>query len=275
MSGGMCTTVGDARLVQVYHIPTGTWSTLPPSPTYESESTLIRGQLTLIGGVDATTGEATNQTWTWEEDRREWVQKLPKMPSRKKRIRPCVVHCQNYMLVAGGISAKDKKMLSCVDVFNTDTFQWLTSTSFKLPVAMWLIRAVVVSGFLCIASGAVNTQSETKAAYMVPVADVLNSLCKKQKVNWTAVRDTPNWSSGLVVNSNQPIVVGGLQSGRPASDVAVYNDVNGRWMPAGRCTTTNYQSSSFAISSSAFVVMGPRDTSSPTGNFELLYYDIV
>ena len=50
VSGGVCPDRRSDLLVQAYDINTGTWSTLPPSPVYFSESAVINGRLTLIGG---------------------------------------------------------------------------------------------------------------------------------------------------------------------------------------------------------------------------------
>ena len=109
VSGGVCVDVKHVQLVQVYDTITTEWTTLPPSPIYNSESTLVNGQLTLIGGGDASTGEITNSTITWDEEKEQWFPKVPPMPT--KRVRPCIIHCNNLMLVAGGKASDNKTLL--------------------------------------------------------------------------------------------------------------------------------------------------------------------
>ena len=274
VSGGDCVDVKRSQLVQVYDTITAEWTTLPPSPIYDSESTLVNGQLTLIGGVDASTGEITNSTITWDEEKKQWFPKVPPMPT--KRLRPCIIHCNNLMLVAGGIASDDKTLLDNVDVFNMDTFQWTTSSSFKLPLPMWYMRASISCRYLYITSGKDSTATVTKEAYKLPVEDVVNAVTKEQEVKWIRVQNTPNWSSGLVADSDHPIVVGGFKSDKPTSDVSIYDPTTDKWSNVGQCFRPHLRSCAIAVNSSSFVVIGgytvPKDRlSSLIPNFELFY----
>ena len=275
VSGGLCVDVERAQLVQVYDTITAEWTTLPPSPIYNSESTLVNGQLTLIGGRDASTGEITNSTITWDEEKKQWFPKVPPMPT--KRLRPCIIHCNNLMLVAGGKASDNKTLLDSVDVFNMDTFQWTTSSSFKLPIPLWEIRHSISNQYLYITSGMNSTTTAINAAYQLPVEEVVNAVTKEQEVEWILVQNTPNWASGLVADSDHPIVVGGFdESGKPTSDVSIYDPTTDKWSNVGQCVRPHLHSCAIAVSSSSFVVIGghtdPKDPqSSLIPNFELFY----
>ena len=275
VSGGVCSDVKRAQLVQVYNTITAEWTTLPPPPIYGSESTLVKGQLTLIGGRDASTGDITNSAITWDEEKTQWFPKLPPMPT--KRLCPCIIHCNNLMLVAGGKKHDAKTLLDSVDVFNMDTFQWTTSRSFKLPLMMWGTRASISCRHLYITGGRSSTATATREAYSLPVEEVVNAVTKEQEVKWIRVHNTPNYSSGLVADSNHPIVVGGVdKSGKLTSDVSIYDPTTDKWSNAGQCVRPHLRSCALTVSSSSFVVIGgctdPEDPwSSLIPNFELFY----
>ena len=275
VSGGYCGDVKRAQLVQVYDTITAEWTTLPPSPIYRSESTLVNGQLTLIGGADASTRKITNSTITWDEERKQWFPKVPPMPT--KRCYPCIIHCNNLMLVAGGLASDVETLLNNVDVFNIDTFKWTTSRSFKLPIPMKEMRHSISSRYLYITSGMDSKTTATREAYKLPVEEVVNAITKEQEVKWIQVQYTPNWSSGLVADSDHPIVVGGNdKSLKPTSDVSIYDPTTDKWSNVGQCFRPHLASCAIAVSSSSFVVIGgftdPMDPwSSLIPNFELFY----
>ena len=274
VSGGVCVDVERAQLVQVYDTVTAEWTTLPPSPISWSESALVNGQLTLIGGADASTRKITNSTITWDEEKKQWFPKVPPMPT--KRFRPCIIHCNNLMLVAGGNASDNKTLLDSVDVFNMDTFQWTTSSSFKLPLPMKEMRHSISCGYLYITSGMDSTTTATSKAYKLPVEEVVNAVTKEQEVKWIRVQSTPNCASGLVADSDHPIVVGGHESGKPTSDVSIYDPTTDKWSNVGQCVRPHFDSCAIAVSSSSFVVIGGRTDpmdykSSLIPNFELFY----
>ena len=273
VNGGACVDIKPAQLVQVYDTITAEWTTLPPSPIYHSESTLVNGQLTLIGGRDASTREITNLTITWDEEKKQWFPKVPPMPT--KRVRSCIIHCNNLILVAGGMASDEETLLDSVDVFNLDTFQWTTSRSFKLPLPMWEMRASVSCGYLYITSGMKSTTTATREAYKLPVEEVVNAVTKEQEVKWIQVQNTPYSLSGLVVDSDHPIVVGGFTSGRPTSDVSIYDPTTEKWSNVGQCVRPHLRSCAIAVSSSSFVVIGGHtddfNKASLISDFELFY----
>ena len=262
-------------LVQVYDTITSKWTTLPLSPIYNSESTSVNGQLTLIGGRDASTREITNSTITWDEKKKQWFPKVPPMPTR--RICPCIIHCNNLMLVAGGLARDVKTLLDTVDIFNMDTFNWTTSSSFKLPQPMTFMRASISCGYLYIASGKDSYTTATRETYKLPANEVVNAVTKEQEVKWIRIQNTPNYSSGLVADSDHPIVVGGEdKSGKTISDVSIYNPTTDKWSNVGQCVRPHSRSCAIAVSSSSFVVIGGctdsiLSQSSLIPDFELFY----
>ena len=281
VSGGFCVNVERAQLVQVYDTITAEWTTLPPSPIYNSESTSVNGQLTLIGGVDASTGKITNSTITWDEEEKQWIPKVPLMP--RKRFRPCIIHCNNLMLVAGGEASDEKTFFDTIDILDMDSFTWVKSNPFRLPLAMCGISCCVSSEYIYITSGAITKKQPTSTVFRIRTDKLVQMVTSLPKVDWDLmsrewepVSDTPHFDSGLVAHSDHPIVVGGHKSGEPTSDVSIYDPTTKTWSSIGQCVRPHLVSCAIAVSSSSFLVIGGRTNSkdivpSSISNFELLY----
>ena len=122
-----------------------------------------------------------------------------------------------------------------------------------------------------------STTTATSVAYKLPVEEVVNAVTKEQEVEWIRVQYTPNWLSGLVADSDHPIVVGGFdKSDKPTSDVSIYDPTTDKWSNVGQCVRPHSDSCAIAVSSSSFVVIGGcTDLKDPLSslipNFELFY----
>ena len=107
--------------------------------------------------------------------------------------------------------------------------------------------------------------------------EVVNAVTKEQEVEWIRVQNTPYSISGLVVDSDHPIVVGGNdESGKPTSDVSIYDPITDKWSNVGQCVRPHFVSCSIAVSSSSFVVIGGctddlNNMASLISDFELFY----
>ena len=277
VSGGACPDRKSSLLVQAYDINTGTWSTLPPSPVYESESTVINERLTLIGGQDASTGKITNEVWSWHEDEKVWRKTIPPMPT--KRVRRGVVQSGNVVAVVGGLPSDDS-----VDILNTATLQWTTSHSLKLPIPMWAIKTATCDGHVYIAYGRDRQYCPIKRVFRLPLS-VLDQAVAEQQVQdnppqyqWTEVEETPFCLSGLLPTSHHPLVVGGRDCiFNSSSIISVFDSSVNKWSNVGHCSVACCRPCLLSVSCSAFIVIGGRtDPKDPTqsllNTFELYYF---
>ena len=282
VSGGGCPDDESDLLVQAYGINTGTWSTLPPSPVYYSESAVINGRLTLIGGVDASTGKITNEVWSWHEEEKEWRKTIPPMPT--ERGRPGVVQSGNVVALLGGRASNDKTVLDTVDILNTATLQWTTSHSMKLPIPMYSMKTATCDGHVYIACGMDPHNRAIKTVLRLPLS-VLDQAVAKQQVQhnppqcqWIEVEDTSFYCSGLLPTSHHPLVVGGHNSSPNSSSIiSVFDSSVNKWSKVGHCSVACYRPCLLSVSCSAFVVIGgythPIDyKQSSLNTFELYYF---
>ena len=283
VSGGVCPDVESGLLVQAYDINTGTWSTLPPSPVYYSESAVINGRLTLIGGVDASTRNITNEVWSWHEEEKEWRKTIPPMPT--ERFRHGVVQSGNVVAVIGGLASDVKTVLDTVDILNTATLQWTTSHSLKLPIPMWGMKTATCDGHVYIACGAEHSHSPIKRVLKFPLSILDQAVGEPHaqdnppQCQWTEVEETPFNRSGLLPTSHHPLVVGGRdRSYNPSSIISVFDSSVNKWSNVGHCSVACCRSCLLPVSCcSAFVVIGghtdPKDPfQSSLNTFELYYF---
>ena len=276
--GGVCADVSQAQLVQVYDANTAQWSTLPPTPTYDSEATLINGQLTLFGGRDVATGRIVSSTLTWDEEANQWCFRIPPMP--RGRVRPCVIRCKHFVLVAGGKAADEQTILDVIDILNTHTSQWSTPSSIKLPQGMFSLRVSTTSSHVYITSCNIAESSATTTAYRMKVREMVAALTNAgTECKWVRMRNAPYCGPGLVMNSSLPVVIGGHKSTNATSNISVYSPHSRQWHGVGQCCLPHLVSCAAAVSSSSFVVVGGRTDpmeikTSLINTFELFYVKV-
>ena len=283
VSGGACPDRKSDLLVQVYDINTGTWSTLPPSTVCYSESAVINGRLTLIGGRDSSTDEITNEVWSWHEDKKEWRKTIPPMPTG--RLCPGVVQSGNVVAVFGGVASDDKTVLDTVDILNTATLQWTTSQSLKLPIPMWGMRTATCDGHVYIACGGDHADHPIKRVFKFPLSVLDQAVAEKHvqdnppQRQWTEVEEPPFHHSGLLPTSHHPLVVGGCDSSiDSSSNISVFDSSVNKWSNVGHCSVACCEPCLLSVSCSAFVVIGgctdPKDTKQSLQNTLLLLSEL-
>ena len=282
VSGGVCPDVESDLLIQAYDINTGTWSTLPPSPVYDSGSAVINGRLTLIGGVDASTGKITNEVWSWHEEEKKWRKTIPSMPT--EHLRPGVFQSGNVVAVVGGRARDGKTVLDTVDILNTATLQWTISHSLELPIPMCSMKTATCDGHVYIACGRDRPDRLIKRVFKFPLS-VLDQTVAKQQVQdnppqcqWTEVEEPPFDRSGLLPTSHHPLVVCGRDSSfNSSSIISVFDSSVNKWSNVGHCSVARCEPCLLSVSCSAFVVIGGYThpiyyKQSLLNTFELYYF---
>ena len=260
--GGECRDVVSARTVQVYSVNHQTWNTLPLSPQYHSQGGAIKGQLTLIGGREPSSGAVTNLVSTWNG--RVWHQELPPMPT--KRLEPGVTTYQNLVVVAGGQCEDGRTLLSSIAILNITTLQWSTPSNLTLPRPMFAIQFTISSAHLYVASAAImydvatDIDTTTKAVWQLPLTALENALTiegDSMSHHWAAVAPTPYYNSVLLQDTAHVVAVGGdNESYTSTSDVFVYDPSNNKWTKVGQLGVPRVDCAIVSLSSTSFIVCG-------------------
>ena len=251
LAGGAAPDVRSARIVQVYNIDTGKWSTLPPAPQYGSEAIAINNNLVLFGGIESSTGKITNMVSTWLLEEEKWTQTIPLMSTR--RFRPGVLLLKNYLLVFGGQGEDDKTLLDSFEVLNVEENQWSSGRGL-LPQPLFGFKLGVYGDAIILTSAWIGTITPTTKSWKIPVRVLEDSVTNSssQPIQWTPVADTPYKSSSLLTNSKQPVLVGGSEGGKPIKDISLYT-LN-RWEIVGHLSEPRIRPAVVAISDTSFLV---------------------
>ena len=257
--GGTYANAKIAPLIQSYDIDTGEWTTLPPAPVFHSESAVINGQLTLIGGHGSLGSKwgVTNHVFTWDEDKKEWVMVVPPMPT--ERIRPCVVQSGDVVAVLGGRASDDKTPLDTVDVLNTAALRWSGSTSLTLPIPMSAMTACICDGYIYITSGLDHRGYMTNRVWKLPLAVLeksINVLDCPLECQWVEIEQVPLKRCGLLPASDHPLVLGGYSNPKTSSDIHVFDANVSKWTIVGQCSQVSAKACLLTASRSSFAVLG-------------------
>ena len=261
IAGGVAPDARSAEIVQVYNIDTGKWSTLPPAPQYNSEAIAINNNLVLIGGKESSTRKITNMVSTWLVEEERWTQTIPSMSTR--RVRPGVLLLKNYLFVFGGRGEDNKTLLDSFEVLNIEKNQWSSGRGL-LPQPLYAFELGVFGDTVILTSAWISTTIVTTKSWKIPVRVLEDSVTNSssQLIQWTPVANAPYFRSSLLINSKQPVLVGGDdQRDQPTKDISLYTP--DRWEIVGHLSEPRNRPAVVAISDTSFMVFGgftnPKD----------------
>ena len=109
--------------VFAYNSTNNKWSELPKCPNYDFSLAVVNSFLTAIGG-SMSIFEITNSLLSFTGTK--WIERFPPMPT--KRLLTSAVCCSRSLIVTGGLGEGDER-LSTVEVMDTETLQWSTTSS--------------------------------------------------------------------------------------------------------------------------------------------------
>ena len=209
------------RYVFTYDISSNHWDKLPPPEHTMGALQIIDGKLSVIGGIDINTGEATNKVSTFINN--SWTQHYPNMS--KPRFRPGVAIYSDYVIVAGGM--RDINTITINDdielLYYKQSPHWIR-TNVNLPKPMAGISLTISDDLLYIA-GYSTSDGRFNKAYKISVDKITSSVAQSstssQTVQWTTIPSTPHYLTAIIPGSCPPVIIGGDLQGVPTADVAM------------------------------------------------------
>lgn len=230
-----------SRQIQVYLLDEGKWSTVPEvplskdrkfkpanfphAPNYNAPAAVINGRITLIGGRDAKTDAITNILSTWFEEKRQFIQVVDCMPTR--RLESGVCYHEGLLLVAGGVEEETQKgkeeeeegtVLNSVDVYNFSTKKWSTPKALELPRALRSPQVVIHKEKVYLVGGATKYPAKpdlgNPEAWTASWSDIVTAIEKpsEQLENvWSPIKAPPTLRPTVVSCGNSLLSVGGCK----------------------------------------------------------------
>ena len=214
------------------------WTKLPAAlPQCYGVVVNINDVLTVIGGRDYNTGEATNKVLTLEEDK--WTTTTLYGNMKCARNSPLVVPYHQYTIVAGG-QDEDGVTQDSVEYFNTSTNQW-TKTKTCLPKPTWAISATTCNNSIITTGYNGTDNSRYNTTYITTIDSIVQSHDDNRK--WSELCPTPYWDTTIVPHTTPPVIVGGEDGQHKTQDnIMLYDDTSNSWKTVGslpiRCSQT-------------------------------------
>ena len=246
--------------ITAYDPTMDTWETLQ-SPTYDSALTTYHNKLLLVGGLEASTCQITNQLWVFEEGEQTWTQPLPPMPTRRHMA--AAVSIQDHLIVAGGYDSGDLDSgdLDTVEVF--DGQQWVTAD--PLPVSCSNMKSTSHDGDYYLMGGYgqdtsvfyTSLQSLVDKATKHPPTSPTNT---DQPSVWKTLPNTPHEWSSTTIFGGALVAVGGHPN---RSSLHLYSPLTQSWLLAGEMPVGVHFTCTVTLPTGEMMVIGGVTSDTP------------
>ena len=218
------------RRIYAFHLTNRTWSRFPDCLPEHTTLAIVGDVLTTVGG------HQSNQllSLTGKGNTRKWTEEFPHM--RTERSRTTAVCVESTLIVAGGvgIGLGGTKILTTVEIMNTDTRQW--SAAADLPEPLYGASATVCGDRIYMLGGMDNSYNESRLAFSGSLPGLFQSTKKfnlfvtRRNLVWTTISDLPFANSTCVSLHDKLLAIGGTNPDRmPTSAISVYNPSYNSW----------------------------------------------
>ena len=255
---------GNGKLVfpvLVYSTNEHKWSTLPEQQRVAAIA-VLNNHVTLIGGMDVSTGKVTNTLSTWHEEG-QWKQVLPPMPTG--RYCSAVICHANLLLVTGGVT-EDDSVLNTTDVLDLTTMKWSTPEGLNLPVPLWTHKLGLCDEYLYLVGGTTgfprkSPEDDNSQAWRAKWSDVKQTAAPQhfqpQRGVWTRIGDPPTLHPTPVSCGGTLYTVGGTtRDDKLISTVYTYITARNQWVSVGDMSEGRYGHCAVPLSSNTIFVAG-------------------
>ena len=246
-----------------YNATSDSWSQLPDCVNESGSLAVLNDLLTTIGGYFYPSYFNELFSLTSEGSGRRWTMKFPPMPTtRHQTIALCT---GTTLIVAGGWSGMYNRVLSTVEVMNTETHQW--STAADLPEPLYLASATVCGDQLYMLGGVNKDCINTKSVYTCSVSAllqscVLSSMLKGKTLEdkgrlWRPVASLPVTQSTCDSFHGRLLAIGGkTDSGKSTTAVYMYNSTVNSWEIISHMTTGRHNCFTALLPDNQLMVVG-------------------
>ena len=237
--------------VYVYDINGNKWYKLPGPGQFMGRLVVINGELTVIGGMDVTTGKITNKVTTYNN--RRWNNFYPNMI--KARLKPGVGTYFDYVIVAGGI-LPDKTNCDRIEVLDyKQSSHWIIA-GIKLPQPMWSPSLTISDNHLYIVGYNRYTKG-IKAAYKHSIDTIIISTDQLTRAYWSNLPLAPYYCTTIMSNSSLPMLIGGSDIwGVTTADIRVLDVSNNSWQKIASLTSPRAFTAVVPINLDSILVIG-------------------
>ncbi len=234
--------------IYTYEVPTGVCVPME-SPTKWSALTIYRSQLVLVGGIESTTGEVTDQLWVLQ-DEQNWTQ--PLRPMKTARHSASAISSGDHLVVAGG-GVGFVSYIDSVEVY--DGLQWVRAE--PLPVACWDIKSTYHNGMWYLMGG----YGQSRSVFCTSLCSLIEKATQQpphspdsseQQSVWKTLPDVPYEGSSTTTLGGALFAVGGCTT----SSIHMYSTRTRSWLHIYNMPEEVSSTCSIALTTGEAMVIG-------------------
>ena len=261
VGGGTDSVFGDdAHTVYQYHPPTDQWVPLPRYKYVFFAMATLTNKLTLVGGINTSTrpSKVTNQIAVWDTEgmSRGWTHPYPPMPT--PRHSPAVATHDKRLVVAGGNKSLFDDPLATVEVLDTTSRQWLSTS--PLPVQCSSITSAIVNQELYLLGGTLTTDTLVVSLPEITRSSV-NSATTNRSAQWRKLPAPPLERSAAISVHGSVVAIGGHHGNdRSTAAIHVYLPATNNWKKVGDLHSPRHSCTSTLLPSGEILVAGGYDS---------------
>lgn len=229
IGGGLADNASDECTILMYNMEHDTWCCLPKYRYRRFAMTVINRCLTVVGGIDASPGKATNQLAVFDHTSQNWTYPYPPMPT--PRFDTAVSTYDIWLLVAGGYHGGD---LATVELLNTSTALWL-STAPPLPMpCSYMTSATDQDNWYFVTA---NKQVFHVSLPVYVTRTLSKSTASKSPAIWCRLPDTTLKQSTAIALCGSLLAVGGCHDNLSSTAIHLYQLESKKWTKVGDLPT--------------------------------------
>ena len=265
VGGGNTASLEMSRRVYKFTREAEKWESLPITPHLTFALTLVKGSVTVVGGVNVLSSLTCGDLLNFDGISRKWKKNFPAMPT--KRCAASATSNGSFAVVIGGIHEDGRSYLNTVEVLDMSIMKWSTADPLPKPTTFMCIttcdktdRIYLVGGltkqgairsiFSCFFTDLVQSSSTASAAS----ASVATK--PKQSV-WGEIAQAPYYRMGCIALGGKLVVASGLSDrDRVTSTVHVYDSIAQQWSVVGEMAASRSSCSLASLGEGQLMVVG-------------------
>ena len=243
--------------IHKYDLETQHWTTVPQYQYSDFSMTGVDNQLTCVGGWDESTQKMSNTIAVYSTSQKRWEQPYPPMNTPRRYPAVCTYH--HHLVVAGG--RDDSGDLTTVEVLNTSTHHWFSSTS--LPERGSRMSYTIIHDTLYLLGGKLGRSVLSVSLPALTQPD-------KPPAQWHTLPETPlKYFTAVAVRGSLLAMGGRSPEKQRSSAVHMYNKEKNTWNKVEDLPTEREDCTCCLLPSEKIFIAGGEDKDGRTSRVDV------